>query len=81
MVVWFQKEGERIWIRARWDKQFLSFPVSFVGYGIGNKTVRIARFGGKVLTDEKLLDFFNVPKLHPTHRWKHLLPISVSVPS
>ena len=48
-------------------------------------TVRIetysSRFGGKVLTDEKLLDFFNVPKLHPTHRWKRLLPISVPVPS
>jgi hypothetical protein len=38
-------------------------------------------FGGKVLTDEKSHDFFNVPKLHPTHRWKRLLPISVSVPS
>ncbi len=50
-----------------------------------DKTVRIEthslEFGGKVLTDEKLLDFFNVPKLHPTHRWKHLLPISVPVPS
>jgi len=35
-----------------------------------NKTVRIetytSRFGGKVLTDEKSLDFFNVPELHPT---------------
>ena len=50
-----------------------------------NKTVRIetytSRFGGKVLTDEKSHDFFNVPKLHPTHRWKRLLPISVPVPS
>jgi hypothetical protein len=48
------------------------------------KTVRIETytmlFGGKVLTDEKSLDFFNVPKLHPTHRWKRLLPISVPVP-
>jgi len=36
-----------------------------------NKTVRIETytsiFGGKVLTDEKSLDIFNVPKLHPTH--------------
>jgi hypothetical protein len=50
-----------------------------------NKTVRIetytSRFGGKVLTDEKSHDFFNVPKLHPTHRLKCLLPISVPVPS
>jgi hypothetical protein len=38
-------------------------------------------FGGKVLTDETSHDFFNVPKLHPTHRWKRLLPISVPVPS
>ena len=29
-------------------------------------------------TNEKLLDFFNVPKLHLTHRWKRLLAISVS---
>ena len=40
-----------------------------------------SRFGGKVLTDEKSHDFFNVPKLHPTHRWKRPLPISVPVPS
>jgi len=33
------------------------------------------------VTDEKSLDFFNVPKLHPTHRWKRLPPISVPVPS
>jgi hypothetical protein len=50
-----------------------------------HKTDRIethsSLFGGKVLTDEKSHDFFNVPKLHPTHRWKRLLPISVSVPS
>ena len=50
-----------------------------------NKTVRIetytSRFGGKVLTDEKSHDFFNVPKLHPTHRWKRPLPISLHVPS
>ena len=49
-----------------------------------HKTDRIetytSRFGGKVLTDEKSHDFFNVPKLHPTHRWKRLLPISVPVP-
>ncbi len=34
------------------------------------KTVRIEthslRFGGNLKTNEKLLDFFNVPKLHPT---------------
>jgi hypothetical protein len=52
---------------------------------VSYKTVRIethsSEFGGKVLTDEKSLDFFNVPKLHPTHRWKRLLPISVPVPS
>jgi hypothetical protein len=40
-----------------------------------------SRFGGKVLMDEKLHDFFNVPKLHPTHRWNRPLSISVPVPS
>jgi hypothetical protein len=61
--------------------QFLLSPI----FWDTHKTVRIKThsllFGGKVLTDEKLHDFFNVPKLHPTHRWKRLLPISVSVPS
>jgi hypothetical protein len=56
-----------------------------MGFKLLCKTVRIetytSRFGGKVLTDEKSHDFFNVPKLHPTHRWKRLLPISVPVPS
>ncbi len=64
---------------------FVNIRRLFSIYSGINKTVRIemytSRFGGKVLTDEKSHDFFNVPKLHPTHRWKRLLPISVPVPS
>ncbi len=63
--------------------QQVSFPPIFLSRK--NKTVRIethsSLFGGNLETDKKSLDFFYVPKLRPTHRWKRLLPISVPVPS
>ena len=78
----------------RWDSQLSACVITFwchTGEFVNSltamgayKTVRIEthslRFGGNPWTDKKSLDFFNVPKLHPTHCWKRRLPISVPVP-